>query len=687
MTNETVRSSDRLRSWFLAVLLGALVLASYWPSLYGKFLWDDQAHVTHPELRSWTGLGRIWTELGATQQYYPVLHTAFWIEQRIWGENPLGYHLVNVLLHATACGLLVRALRRLQAIGPSSPTETARTLPPGTEWLAAFLFAVHPVVVESVAWISEQKNTLSLVLYLLAALAYLNFHQTGAKRWYAAASLLFFLAVGTKTVTATLPAALLVVLWWRQGTLTWRRDVRALVPWFSLAAAAGALTAWVERTLIGAEGAAFVLTASERLLLAGRVLWFYLGKLAWPFDLMFIYPRWDVSAEARGWAGFLAGAVVLTLALWGLRRRTRGPLAGWLFFAGSLFPVLGFLNVYPFLFSYVADHFQYLASLGIIVLAAAAAGTWLAGIPGRWRGAGWLAIVALVAGFAKLTNRQARIYADAETLYRATIEANPECWMAYNNLALEMPATPEGLAESIGYLREALRLRPDYPEAHNNLGLHLTKQAGHQTEAMEHFRAALRLRPNFALAYGNLANCLVALDGRMPEALENYKRALEISPKAGALHVAYGSALVRVPGRQSEALGHFLEAVRLDPADADALLGLAMALESRPGREADAIVVYQRVLQLYPGRGSLHYHYANLLANRPGQGDEAIAEYREALRLEPGDAPTCNNLGVLLARRGEREESRKYLARAVALDPDYAEAQRNLRLLDQPAAE
>src|SRR3954471_12933028 len=214
MENGTM-SSARIRQWALFAALGAVVLACYWPVLAGGMVWDDHAHVTTPELRSWTGLRRIWTELGATQQYYPVLHSAFWIEHRLWGEATLGYHLTNALLHATACGLLVVALRRLGSLGGA----TSRPLPAGTAWVAAFLFAVHPVCVESVAWISEEKNTLSLFFYLLAALAYLKFCDGRRVGLYVLATVLFLLAIGTKTVAATLPAALLVVLWWRNGRL------------------------------------------------------------------------------------------------------------------------------------------------------------------------------------------------------------------------------------------------------------------------------------------------------------------------------------------------------------------------------------------------------------------------------------------------------------------------------------
>src|SRR5664280_1991610 len=497
MQGRTLLPSSRVRSWGMAALVGGLVLACYWPALRGGLVWDDEAHVTRPDLRSCAGLGRIWFDMRATQQYYPVLHSAFWIEHRLWGDATLGYHLVNVLWHAAACCLLAVVLRRLWEPEQAASPGTGRAIPAGTEWLAALIFAVHPVCVESVAWISEQKNTLSLVFYLLAALAYLDFDSGRRRGSYVLALAFFLLALGTKTVTATLPAAILVVLWWRNGTLSWRRDVRPLIPWFLMAVVAGLFTAWVERAFVGAEGARFDLSAGQRLLLAGRVIWFYLGKLVWPADLMFIYPRWDVPVAAAGWYGCLGGALAVTAALWLIRRRTRGPLAGWLFFTGSLFPGLGFFNVYPFLFSYVADHFQYLAGLGIIATVAAGVSVVLAGSPPRIRAGGRALCALLVVTLAILANRQSRMYRDGETLYRVTLARNPDCWMAHNNLASVLATFPGREAEAIAHYEQALRIKPEYAEIHYNLGIQLARLPGHESEALAQYREALRLKPEY----------------------------------------------------------------------------------------------------------------------------------------------------------------------------------------------
>jgi protein O-mannosyl-transferase len=277
---SVVNPRFQLNVFWLALLLGGATLIAYFPAIHGGFLWDDDAHVTRPELRSVHGLWRIWFDLGATQQYYPLLHSAFWLEDKLWGEAAVGYHLLNILQHASAAFLLLLILRRLEIPGA---------------FLAAALFALHPVHVESVAWITEQKNTLSAVFYLGAMLAYLRFDEERRTSLYALALGLFVLGLLSKTVVATLPGALLVIFWWRHGRLSWQRDCVPLIPWFALGAAAGLLTAWVERRFIGAEGMAFDFTFLQRALLAGRVIWFYLSKLFWPVDLMFIYPRWEVN--------------------------------------------------------------------------------------------------------------------------------------------------------------------------------------------------------------------------------------------------------------------------------------------------------------------------------------------------------------------------------------------------------
>ena len=534
------RDSSSADAWRGLALL-ALTLAVYWPALLGDFVWDDDAHVTKTALRSLAGLRDIWLKLGATQQYYPLLHSAFWIEAQLWGDYVLGYHLVNVVLHVIAACLVVTLCQRLSIKGA---------------WLAGAIFALHPVNVESVAWISEQKNTLSLVFYLLAALAYLRFDDARKSRDYVIASALFACALLTKTVTASLPAALLVVFWWQRGRIQWKRDVLPLVPWFLVAAASGLFTAWVERHLIGAEGSEYNLDVLQRALLAGRVIWFYFDKLLWPTNLIFTYPHWTVDAKVAWQYAFDAGLIAIAGWFWTLRTRTRGPLAALLFFGGSLFPVLGFLDIYPFRYSYVADHFAYLASLGVIVSFSAAATYAFEAIGApAWRRLAQVAAGALLASLAVLSNFQSRMYLDAKTLYRATLERNPDDWMAHQNLGLIYSRGALHRAEAITQFEDVIRLKPEHNRAHYNLGLQLFI-SGRGPEAIEHFQKAIQYAPKNPLIVGNslmfLGTIYTSMAGRLPDAIATLDSAVALRPNDGESRHALGLALQKA-GRAAEA--------------------------------------------------------------------------------------------------------------------------------------
>jgi len=648
-------------------LLFFATLIAYLPALRGGLLWDDDHHITTPDLQSLHGLWRIWFDPGATQQYYPLLHSAFWIEHRIWGDSVLGYHLANVLLHATAAFLLLAILRRLSLPGA---------------WLAGFMFALHPICVEAVAWISEQKSTLSGVLYLCSALAWLHFDQTRSKRKYFLATGLFVLALLSKTVTATLPAALLVVLWWKRGRVDWRRDARPLLPWLALGACAGIFTAWMERTSIGAQGPDFALTLAARFLLAGRAICFYAGKLLWPAGLMFTYPRWTFDTREWWQYGFPALVVAVAIALALAARRHRGPLAGFLFFAGTLFPVLGFLNVYPFLFSFVADHFQYLACLGIIVpaacgLAMAARRVW----PGPSPLPRICAAAALSAVLGVLTWRQSVMYRDAETLYRTTLARNPASWMARQNLCAMLLRRPGGLAEAIAQCEAALRIRPDYAEAHNNLGSAWAQMPDRLADAIAEFRAALAAKPEFAEAHFNLANALARIPGRQLEAIAQYGAALRIRPAYLEAHMNLGTVLSRMPGRMEDAIAEYREALRLDPNLAEAHNNLGSALAQLPGRLADAIAEYRAALEIDPQYAKAHNNLGSLLAEMPGRLPDAIGEYQAAVRANPAYADAHYNLGVALAKAGRTPEAIGEFETVLRLEPNSAKAHYNLGVL------
>jgi len=573
-------------------------VAAYLPALSGGFIWNDVDYVTAPALRSLRGLARIWTEPGATQQYYPLLHSAFWVQHRLWGDHALGYHVATLLLHACSAVLFALVLRRLftdEAAGPGGPSKGAF---PGAGWLAALVFALHPVHVESVAWISEQKNTLSLALYLGAALAYLRFDAARSPGAYGAALALFVFSLLCKTVTATLPAALLVVFWWKRGRLGWRRDVVPLLPWIALGAATGLFSSWVERAYVGAQGEDFTVPAVERALVAGRALWFYAGSLAWPFGLNFIYPRWTVDAAAWSQWLFPVAAVGAAAALWAMRRRSRGPLAAFLFFAGSLFPALGFVNLYGERYSWVWDHWQYLPDLGPIALGAAAlaAGLRMAGPRLRWLGLSMAAALALALG--ALTWSHCAMFHDNETLYLATLARNPGSWMAHNNLGLAWSKVPGRLGDAAAQYEAALRLKPDIPETHTNLGLVWSQMPGRLGDAVAQYEEALRLKPDYSAAHFYLANAL-AQEGRVPEAIQHYEEALRIDPGMAEASNNLGMILCRT-GRAREGMERIEAAIRMMPDFAQAHFARGAAL-LQAGRRDEAIAEYERVLQLRPG--------------------------------------------------------------------------------------
>ena len=678
--------------WLLFAGLVLLTLAVYYPVWHGGMLWDDDAHMTRADLRSIGGLWRIWFDVGATQQYYPAVHSAFWLFSQLWGENTLGYHLVTIVLHASSAFLVALILRRL-------------AIPGGV--LAALIFAVHPVHVESVAWITELKNTLSGVCYLAAALLYLRYDESRDRRWYAAAAGLFVFALLSKTVTATLPAALLVIFWWKRGRIGWREDVIPLLPFFAVGIAGGLLTAWVERAQIGAEGPAFQFTFIERCLIAGRAFWFYLGKLVWPANLIFIYPRWQVSQQVAWQYAYPLALAVLLAGLWWYRTRSRAPLAAGLFFIGTLFPALGFFNVYPFIYSFVADHFQYLASLGIIVLVSAA----VAMLSAPWRTA---ASAAVVVALAFLATNQTRQYVDAETLYRTTLAANPECWMAYLNLgklrqeqARAQGDDPRLLDEAATLYRQALRIEPSISQGHNNLGAILLslgrldeaqtefqealrrrpgdpevlynlglalEKLGRPEEALAAITAALAARPHQRGAHAALANALQSL-GRIDEAIAEYNEALRLEPRDAETHNNLGSALGK-RGRMDEATAQYLAALEINPRSARASTNLGLAL-LRMGRVDEALKRLSDAVSFDPSFMAAHYSLAEALA-QAGRTQEAVREFAAAVKLQPDDPELRNELGVALAVVRRFPEAIAEFREALRLKPDYEEAKVNL---------
>ena len=586
------------RQWLWAAAILLLVLLAYQPVWHAGFVWDDNFYVTeNPALRSVDGLRKIWT--GETIQYYPLAFTSFWTEYHLWKLQPLGYHLVNLALHALNAVLLWRVLQRL-------------TLPGA--WLAAAIFAIHPVTVESVAWVTERKNVLSLMFYLLAALAFFRFRplaadkSPGSKDWrlYWLSVALFGCAVLSKTVTCSLPAVLLLVIWWKAERIT-TRDVLLTAPMFVIGLTLASVTMHMERRA-GAGGSEWMLSPIERCLVAGHALWFYAGKLVWPHSLTFIYPRWHIDGRIASQYAFPVAALMVIAALWSLRSRIgRGPLVAVLFFAGTLVPALGFFDIYPFLYSFVADHFQYVACIGLIALAVGAGSMLLRRVGGNARGVAIAISVALLAALGAATYSQARNYRDLETLWRDTLSKNPDCWMADNNLAIIV--FKEGKAkEAISLCDRALQLKPDDPDILNTLAGALI-QAGRFQDAIGYCQRAVQVAPRDSRAYNNLGLALDRL-GRGEEAIASFDQALLLNPNdatarrnlaAAANNLAW--TLATEGGDPGHALLLAKRACALTDNRVAAYMDTLAAAYASDGRFPDAITVAQNGIALAQSAG------------------------------------------------------------------------------------
>lgn len=510
-----------------ALALTAAVVLAYLPALGAGYVWDDDQYLTaNPLLRDVDGLRRIWTEPRASPQYYPLVFTTFWLERRLWGVWAGGYHAVNVLLHLGAALLAGRVLERLRVPGAA---------------LAAALFALHPVHVESVAWVTERKNVLSGVLYLASLLLYL-----GGRR--AVALLAFLGALLAKSVTASLPVVVLLLAWAERRRID-RTEARWLGAFFLLGAAFGLHTAWLERDHVGASGGGSSLAAVERWLVVGRVPWFYLGKLLWPSPLVFVYPRWVLDPRDPTAHLYPLATMALVGLLYALRGRIgRWPLVAALYFGVTLAPASGLFDVYPFRFSFVADHFQYLASLGPLALVAAGVTQAAARAPAS---AARVAATVVLGTLAALTARQALLYRDAETLWRHTLAHNPRAWLALNNLAA-LRLTKGDAPEAEALLRRSLALRPDNLEARNNLGMAL-QRLGRPEDAMAAYRAVLAAEPAHLPARYNLALAL-ARAGRLDEAVAELRLVVRQDPADLQAQWDLGRALALL-GRHAEAVG------------------------------------------------------------------------------------------------------------------------------------
>jgi protein O-mannosyl-transferase len=604
--------SINLRVIAMGLLIFCTTLVAYVPSLKGGFIWDDDTFLTQNKLiKAADGLYRFWLTREPTD-YWPMTSSSLWIEWRLWGMNATGYHATNVILHAAEALLLWRILDRLCIPGA---------------YLAAFIFAVHPMNVESVAWITQRKNLMAMLFSLMTVLFFLRTKLAGARRtgssppmperggalWYWLSLIAFTLGMLSKGSVAMLPVVLLGVLAWRRRLSL--RDLAAASPFFLI----GAVFTVVDILFQHHGSAEIVRNAGmlERLAGAGAIVWFYLYKILLPLDLMFVYPQWHIRAgDPRWWIAPFA-VVAVTAFLWRNRGgRLRPLLFAWGYFCVMLIPVMGFTDVYFMKYSLVADHFAHLAMIGVIAVVAAAWEYWqeqvapdpplrvvrspsaprrIVPVVGAW--APRIAAAAVVGFLALQTWRQGAIYRDPLTLYQATLAKNPSCWLFHNNIGVIYEHGGDS-AKAIAEYEEALRFNAEYAGAQNNLGSILSRTPGRMNEAVAHLQEALRIQPDFAAAHNNLGIVWYS-SGRPKEAIAEYQETLRYNPDFADAHNNLANALRKID-RMDEAIMEYREAIRLMPNDAEFHFNLAGALLRIPGRENEAAAELETFLRIKP---------------------------------------------------------------------------------------
>ena len=650
---------DDHRDWLGIVLISAAVIVAYWPARHGGFVLDDDLLLTHNSIiQSPNGLNRFWFTKEAPD-YWPVTNSTLWIEWRLWGLNPTGYHITNLVLHIVDSLLVWLVLRRLRIPGA---------------FLAALLFAVHPVNVESVAWIAQRKNVLALLFFLLSILWWLKAEQgtrsnenevtekrRGARAespsagqevfgiWYYLSLVAFILAMLSKGSVAILPVVLLLLAWWQRGHVTWSDGLRC-APFFAVAAVLTLVDIWFQT-----QGSGEIIrdaTFWQRLLGAGAVVWFYLAKAVAPINLSFVYPQWDINGgNFLWWLPLLAVLAVTVVLVWqrnSSRQKWVLPLLfAWVFFCVALLPVMGFTDVGFMKHSLVADHYQHIAMIAVVALAGAAISSILdrSSSPIRWTAA--ISAGVVVVALTILAREQSSLYASPLALYEDTVQKNPASWLAHNNLGnalVDANRKPEALLE----FQRTVQLKPDSSVAHNNLGIRLS-DAGQWSQAIDQFQQALRLQTNYADAYNNLAMALVS-SGRSQEALEQLKQAIKYQPDFAEAHNNLGTIYLN-SGRLEDAVEQFQQALNIKTDYFEARNNLALVL-AKSGVISQAIEQYQQALRLKPDSAETHSNLGNALA-KVGRMDEAIEQYQQALHLRPDYVQAYVNLAMTKAAVGQ----------------------------------
>ena len=624
-----MRYSKFLQIFFIVVLC----LTTYASSVRNDFIWDDDSYVyANPYIQKTEGLSAIWLT-HRLPQYYPITFTTFWIEHQLWGDHPLGYHISNLIFHILNAILIFWVVEKLCA-----------TL----AFPVALLFAVHPIQVETVAWVTERKNLLALFFFLLAMLSYFRFDATRKTAYYFQTLGLFVCALLSKSIAVCFVFIPVLYGWWRNGKVTWR-EIRLSLPLVTIGALSAINTIYLELYRVGARGDAWDLTLFERIVLAGRVLLFYLYKVCVPLTFSFFYSRWAIDASKWWqWLFPLVPIVILILLFYFRHQIGRGPLALFLFYTISIFPALGFFNVYPMKYSFVADHFSYLSTPVLILLICLCISFLLVKLKLKFPSLTsktakifmWLIFLGVITYMSGKSMTLTRNYKDVVTLWENLLSDNPKAWVAYTNLGYIYRSVGK-IENAISLYRKAIEIIPDDPNAYYNLA-NTYYDIGETEQAIELYRKTIKIDSHYVNAYNNLG-------------------------------LIYNNI-----GKTNEAIDLFRRAIQINPRQAKTYYNLGLTYENI-GNSEQAIELYRKAIEIDPHFSEAYYNLGNLY-NKIAMPMEAVTLYKKAIELLPTDPHLYFNLGNTYNSIGELEDAVKFYKRTIALNPSYAEAYYNLAL-------